>query len=295
MDAIGITTRQGCKSLSFGFGSEKGDYRESNQDVAVIIPDMTVVYPDLCRHYGCTHNPFAFFAIFDGHGGIDAALFAEKHLPNMILYLYLQSKLDLADALNEAIVNLDREYLRTGNDDGTTLLVILITPDGRLLSANVGDSDGLIGLHSNKVEPLCPLGSHNPRKNAAETQRINLGGGTLVNGRLCHPTLGTAKTIAISRAIGDASFKIKPDGPFTPMLIPNPDLMERRLIGNERFIVMACDGLWDVFRLEEVALFITSMLTADQPDLDYISDQLIHEAYRRGSTDNVTVILITLD
>jgi serine/threonine protein phosphatase PrpC len=288
---FGITTRQGCKSLSFGFSSEKGHHRTENQDVAVIIPDMRIVFPTLCQHYNCTKNPFSFFAIFDGHGGTEAALFAEQHLPKMILYLLLREQKDLPEALSSAILHLDREYLATGKDDGTTLLVVLITPEGRLISANVGDCEGLIG--SSKVESLCPLGPHNPRKNMGEVQRITLNGGTLSSGRLCHPILGTAKTIAVSRAIGDASFKQESN------LICNPDLMERRLTGAENFIVLACDGLWDVFRLEEVALFLGPLLNPEEPDnqrnLDLIAEQLVYEAYRRGSTDNVTVILIVLD
>lgn len=299
---IGIQTRHGCKELSFGFCSSKGPVRPDNQDVLVIIPDMILAFPSLCSQHSCTESPFAFFGVFDGHGGVEAALFAERYLPEMLLYLYLRGPpgaTDLTDVLITAIRHLDNEYLATGNLDGTTALVVLITPQGRLISCNIGDSDGFIAWSSGRVDTLCPLGRHNPSKNSAEAQRILMAGGSLFNGRVVHPVQGTARTIAVSRAIGDASFK--PKG--TSLLISTPDIMDRHLTGEETFLVLACDGLWDVFDLEDAALFLSPLLEESEmigehpPDwnsLDVAAERLVNTAIQRGSTDNTSVILIKL-
>ena len=284
-----IVTRAGCKQLSFGFASEKGGFRPNNEDVLLIIPDMRPIFPALCQQYNVTKNPFGFFGVFDGHGGKEAALYAEENLPEIILTLHLREKLDLTEALREAILLLDEEFIATGKEDGTTLLVCLITPDGRLISANVGDSEGFISS-AGTLETLCPLGPHNPKKNFTEEQRIVLSGGSLFSGRLCHPQFGTSKTIAVSRALGDASFKQGPNS----CLIPNPDLMERHLSGKETFILMACDGLWDVLQMNDVMTFISSLMSKTKDPYE-LSHRLIEEAYRRGTTDNVTVLLILFD
>lgn len=284
-----VSTRSGCRNLVFGFASEKGNFRPNNEDVLLIIPDMRPIFPQLCNQYNVTKNPFGFFGVFDGHGGKEAAIYAEENLPEIILTLHLREKLDITEALKEAILILDEEFIATGKEDGSTLLVILITPDGRLISANVGDSEGFIySSHLDQLETLCPLGPHNPKKNIAEEQRIILSGGSLMAGRLCHPQFGSARTIAVSRALGDASFK---QGPVT-CLIPTPDIMERHLTGKETAILMACDGLWDVFQMNEVATLLTTQTTKDPYD---ISRHLIEEAYRRGTTDNVTILLILID
>ena len=51
------------------------------------------------------------------------------------------------------------------------------------------------------------------------------------------------------------------------------------------FIILACDGLWDVFKDQEAVDFVLARLE----ERDQVSKYLVAEALKRGSTDNITV------
>lgn len=84
----------------------------------------------------------------------------------------------------------------------------------------------------------------------SERHRIEQSGGCVlefpagcyrVNGRL-----------AVSRAIGDYGLK--------DVVIGEPDIIAITLNGNEDFLIMACDGLWDYAQEDEVATRVYTSL-----------------------------------
>ena len=56
------------------------------------------------------------------------------------------------------------------------------------------------------------------------------------------------------------------------------------------FIILACDGLWDVMEDQQAVDFVLRY----QHERNDISQHLVNEALRRGSTDNVTVVVAWL-
>lgn len=58
--------------------------------------------------------------------------------------------------------------------------------------------------------------------------------------------------MAVSRAIGDYGLK--------DVVISDPDIVCIKLNGNEDFLLMACDGLWDFVEEDEVALRVYELL-----------------------------------
>lgn len=68
-----------------------------------------------------------------------------------------------------------------------------------------------------------------------------LGGCLRVNGRL-----------AVSRAIGDHGLK--------DVVIGIPDIVCIPFNGNEDFLLMACDGLWDFVQEDDLAFMVYEML-----------------------------------
>lgn len=58
--------------------------------------------------------------------------------------------------------------------------------------------------------------------------------------------------LAVSRAIGDYGLK--------DVVIGEPDIACLTLNGNEDFLIMACDGLWDFAGEDEVATRVYSAL-----------------------------------
>ena len=56
-------------------------------------------------------------------------------------------------------------------------------------------------------------------------------------------------------------------------------------------IVLACDGLWDVFTSQEVISFVRRMLFVHS-DLNLITNELIAYALERGSSDNTSATIV---
>jgi serine/threonine protein phosphatase PrpC len=73
---------------------------------------------------------------------------------------------------------------------------------------------------------------------------------------------------------------------------PMADIVEYSRNSSAAFVVLACDGIWDVMTNEEVALFVINRITSTT--LENIASQLLDECLRRTSTDNMSVYIIKL-
>lgn len=71
---------------------------------------------------------------------------------------------------------------------------------------------------------------------------------------------------------------------------PMADIVEYPRDSSASFIILACDGIWDVMTNEEVALFIAHRASANE--LESIASQLLDECIRRRSTDNMSVYIV---
>lgn len=69
----------------------------------------------------------------------------------------------------------------------------------------------------------------------------------------CHRVNGR---LAVSRAIGDNGLKEVVSGV--------PDVVSISLNGNEDFLLMACDGLWDFCEEDDAALVVYEMLVKNE-------------------------------
>ena len=70
-------------------------------------------------------------------------------------------------------------------------------------------------------------------------------------------------------------------------VIPDPDVMRWVCTDDDAYIVLATDGLWDVFSNAQVAGILQR---CDSPQKG--AEILAQEAFTRGSTDNITVIVV---
>ena len=96
----------------------------------------------------------------------------------------------------------------------------------------------------------------------------------------------------MSRALGDLDTK-----PFVSHI---PEIFRYELDNRDRFIILACDGLWDAFENQQAVNFVlneldkTKKLKSDhkQKNQNNIAYLLAKEAIARGSRDNVSVIIV---
>ncbi len=73
---------------------------------------------------------------------------------------------------------------------------------------------------------------------------------------------------------------------------PMADIVQYPRNSTAAFIVLACDGIWDVMTNEDVALFVANR--AATTTLENIAAQLLDECLHRTSTDNMSVYIIKL-
>ena len=98
--------------------------------------------------------------------------------------------------------------------------------------------------------------------------------------------------LATSRAMGDFPLKDK------NVVTSEPDILSFRLKKlDSEFAILASDGLWDTHSNEEAVQFIKSSLnennkTSRKQKIENAAKNLAIDSHRKGSTDNVTVLLL---
>jgi len=264
----------------------------------------------------------ALFAVFDGHGGVQTARFCERHLP---VELARAGHDDLNQALSTAICRMDEmlfdpTYLSEfrsltypssgtsaskntydrllGHPDhiGSTAVVCCLR-DSTICVGNVGDSRAVLCRGGQAVElsmdhkPTCP----------SEGARIRSAGGWVdleeerVNGDL-----------ALSRAIGDLEYKMNPNlGPGEQIISGVPDITSVQRQADDEFIVIACDGVWDVMASQSVVDFVRPRLLECQGrgagvpprQLSSVAEELLDHCVSPAldSGDNISMILVVLE
>lgn len=84
---------------------------------------------------------------------------------------------------------------------------------------------------------------------------------------------------------GDASFK--------PFISADPDITSIARDPSDEYLVLACDGLWDTLKHEDLVVEVENHLQKGN-DRSGVARWLIEVAKDRGSSDNITVIIIFL-
>ncbi|PSS31749.1 Protein like [Actinidia chinensis var. chinensis] len=217
----------------------------------------------------------AFFGVFDGHGGSRTAEYLKNNL-----FKNLSSHPDFIKDTKSAIVEsfrqTDADYLidekGQQNDAGSTASTAVLLGD-RLLVANVGDSR-VVACRAGSAIPLSI--DHKPDR-SDERQRIEQAGGFII----WAGTWRVGGVLAVSRAFGDKLLK--------PYVVAEPEIQEEEIDGID-FIIIASDGLWNVLSNEEAVAIVE-----DITDTEAASRKLIEEAYARGSSDNITCVVVRFE
>ena len=64
-------------------------------------------------------------------------------------------------------------------------------------------------------------------------------------------------SLAVSRALGDFEYKmVEGMGPTEQLVSPEPEIFSIERSDKDEFVVLACDGIWDVMNNEEVKDYI---------------------------------------
>ena len=116
----------------------------------------------------------------------------------------------------------------------------------------------------------------------AERERILEAGGRISKSCM-GDVLRVENHLAMTRVLGDFSI----DKQIVPAMA---DIVQYPRNSLASFIILACDGIWDVMSNVEVALFVAHRASTHK--LEDISSLLLDECLRRNSTDNMSVYIV---
>ncbi|CAN8299126.1 unnamed protein product [Cochlearia groenlandica] len=213
------------------------------------------------------------FGVFDGHGGARAAEYVKRHLfSNLITHPKFIS--DTKSAITDAYNHTDSELLKSENshnrDAGSTASTAILFGD-RLLVANVGDSRAVISRDGNAI---AVSRDHKPDQSDERERIENAGGFVMWAG-----TWRVGGILAVSRAFGDRLLK--------QYVVADPEIQEEKIDDSLEFLILASDGLWDVFSNEEAVAMVKEV-----EDPEDSAKKLVAEAIKRGSADNITCVVV---
>ena len=229
-----------------------------------------------------TDDPYkSLFGLFDGHGGFEIAKYASEHFSDIFKESLKHNNTKVERALKKSFLQLDEELRKFKKTDniGSTATILFINKEADamlgakkvLYCANIGDTSCALFTNTSCKR----LTEEHRCTNDSEIVRIKKAGGHIIQGRL-------DGKLAISRGFGDFSMKDKG-------LICEPSITKVELSDNDKLIVLCTDGVWDV--LNEDDLFTLTLTTSQT---EQIARDIIQQALERGSTDNMSCIVIKL-
>nr|BAN40449.1 protein phosphatase 2C, putative [Entamoeba invadens] len=253
--------------------------------------DAHVIIPDLNKQYKIKGDQMALFAIFDGHGGKEAAQVAQEVFPEILVKENDFKLANYEKALYSAFLKTDQEVLKRSEaerwNNGCTACVVLLVGK-RLYTANLGDAEAVLGVTEPKEKGCKPMPlstKHNPTDDA-EKKRIEEAGGQVVCGRI-------NGILAISRSFGDIEFKYPHNKSMKDFVSPIPALQMTPIGKNNPFLILTCDGLYEKMNYEElITLTYESIEKHKKKEFDAVAKDMVEESLKKGSMDNHTAIVV---
>jgi len=232
------------------------------------------------------YNPINLFGVFDGHGGSKVSKYLKNNLPDFFLIKLknnlFKNKKEFADYITEVYNflqnNLKMKHPKAAEYCGSTACVGLNCIDEKnkniLWMINVGDSRAVL---CNKNDQSIQLTIDHKPNEPSEKKRIEqLGGKIKYDG-----SDWRIKTLSLSRAFGDLD--------CCPYVTHVPNIMKYNINAKDKFLIIACDGLWDALSNEGAVEFVKNLATKNYNG-NY-AKELANYGLAKGSQDNITVIV----
>ena len=230
--------------------------RPNMEDVSIILPNSP------------TENS-SLFGLFDGHGGREAAEFASQHLPGLISEFVKRDPSQPQEAYETAFKRLQMDMRPWCVYVGCTACIAVI--EGNTLTvANIGDTRCVLCRDGKAVRLTV---DHKPDL-PEETAYIQSKGGFVRDARV-------GGMLAVSRSFGD--------GFLGESVNSTPHFVQETLTPQDQFIILACDGVWDVISDQKACDIVISEI-----DPLTAAKKLRDTAFELESTDNISVIVVSL-
>jgi serine/threonine protein phosphatase PrpC len=268
----------------------------------------------------CVHDGGRFAGVFDGHGGGGVSKYISKTIYDKInkhqaamgsasssnpsLGVLVKSIGYAFDELDDDVLDADELEFQ-----GSTAVAVYVHQDSQtqertIVSANIGDSRAILSRGGVAMDLTR---DHKP-DDKYEKERILAMGEEVEWDSYCQ--ISRVKNLSVSRAIGDRFAKPVVSGEAEIQLFSLDDLPTTNN-GKDDCIILGSDGLWDVMTSQDCVEFVQKRLTPSTAQTRNMSKSelmsqrisrrknmsrfLADEAARRGSLDNICVVLVWLD
>ena len=288
----------------YAFNTSMGNIRDYNEDTIT----ATKIILD-----GVNDSNTFFFAVYDGHGGNGCSLYLKEKLHHFI-------KNFTKESLNEAINTVEEKFMSEEaldekgeiKDPSGSCGIMALIQKNKLIIANVGDSR-LVLFKKNSL--YFSTEDHKPGSPSEKT-RIEKGGGMVYqtpsliplhqNGKEIEPPWRVLPgRLSVSRTFGDVEAKNEKLGGMKNVVVALPDITEIELDEDFNFMVLGCDGIFDVLSNEEILECVKIVLKEKEiNDLNnvniselcgYIADMIIKSSLAKDSYDNVSCIVVAIN
>ncbi|KAJ8613596.1 hypothetical protein CTAYLR_006129 [Chrysophaeum taylorii] len=283
-----LVARTGFSINRFDYGiAEEMGVRDAMEDRAAVVQDLLHV----------ARSPCSYVAVFDGHGGSNCAAFLRKqlhlHLADDLAKIHGEwNEVSTKAAMTAAFLRADERFISSSGKPqaGSTAVVALVTTK-LLCCANVGDSRAVLCRGGDPI----PLSEDHKPSRKDEAARIKAAGGFVIHKRV----MGE---LAVSRAFGDAELKksiselvgdsAEAPPPPTPaskkkrrLVVAEPDIRVDDLNPADEFVLLATDGLFNVFSdTDAVAFARADLMHHADPQLaaERLANSAIHDRKSRA-------------
>lgn len=246
-------------------------------------------------------DDWAFFGVFDGHGGDACANFVA---PRMEKELKDKGCPKDDEAVRTMLFAIDDEFMKMSEEGGSTATMCLVHnprdsgEKHKLRVINAGDSRVLLGKRNGAIVDGGGTDQgltidHKP-DNPTERERIEAAGEqVIITFGNCARVSGN---LAVSRGFGDRKYKTNwPDkAPEKSAVTVDPDLINIECDETD-FIVLVCDGVseGDFPNSQVIALIAKELEKSNDPGA--AARAVCHKAVERNSKDNISCMVVLLD
>lgn len=253
--------------------------REQNEDQHDIITNI--------NNNNRKYKNVNFYGVYDGHGGKEVSTQIQKKLSKYFInknVKYPLNKNYVYNVYNKIQENLKKkEYAQFCGSTCLAVIHFLYKNNQYINVLNTGDSRCVL-CRDNFALPLTK--DHKPHWPEEKNRIEKLGGQIKFDGYDWR-----IKSLSVSRAFGDFD--------STPYVSHTPDIFRYKIDNNDKFFILACDGLWDVCSNFDAVNFVLSFCYDNTTNIRInkninIAKKLAEYALKKGSTDNITIIVVFL-
>jgi serine/threonine protein phosphatase PrpC len=242
-----------------------------------------------------------YYSVYDGHGGDTISKYIKQRLSKYFMNSNCDYEINKTKSSNkyinsvyECMQNKIAQLNLSSRTTGSTALVVLQYEKAGIFSQlkviNIGDCRAVLCKDTNVAHALTK--DHKPMAYDENIRILKLNG-DIIHEKNDDPRING---LSVSRAFGDV--EAKPQVTHMPEIF-DYDLTVKHGKITDKFLILGCDGVWDVLSCQDATDFVlyklkelSSLNICDNSGKNNIAHLLGKYAIEKGSMDNISVVIV---